>query len=98
MPGDGEDAAGLDQKPQGTGKPDWSASAPPHRVGGDSVGKPETEIGPVANFRVARHPPTEVASQIGVSTHLPTRCAPPMTRRTSGRVGPFRFSRAVDAR
>jgi hypothetical protein len=33
MPGDGEDAIGLDQKPEGTGKPDRSASAPRHRVG-----------------------------------------------------------------
>jgi len=33
MPGDGEDAIGLDQKPEGTGKPDLSASAPRHRVG-----------------------------------------------------------------
>ena len=35
MPGDGEDALGLDQKPEGTGKPDRSASAsaPRHRVG-----------------------------------------------------------------
>ncbi len=28
MPGDGEDAIGLDQKSEGTGKPDRSASAP----------------------------------------------------------------------
>ena len=37
---DGEDAIGLDQKPEGTGKPDRSASAPRHRVGvagGDST-------------------------------------------------------------
>src|SRR5713226_9580130 len=33
MPGDEEDAIGLDQKPEGTGKPDRSASAPRHRVG-----------------------------------------------------------------
>jgi hypothetical protein len=33
MPGDGEDSIGLDQKPEGTGKPDRSASAPRHRVG-----------------------------------------------------------------
>jgi hypothetical protein len=33
MPGDGEDAIGLDQKLEGTGKPDRSASAPRHRVG-----------------------------------------------------------------
>ena len=33
MPGDGEDAIGLDQKPEGTGKPDRSASAPRHQVG-----------------------------------------------------------------
>jgi hypothetical protein len=25
MPGDGQDAIGLDQKPKGTGKPEWSA-------------------------------------------------------------------------
>src|SRR5713226_4330677 len=40
MPGDEEDAIGLDQKPEGTGKPDRSASAPRHRVGvagGDST-------------------------------------------------------------
>jgi hypothetical protein len=40
VPGDGEDAIGLDQKPVGTGKADRSASAPPHRegvVGGDST-------------------------------------------------------------
>ena len=33
MPGDGEGAIGLDQKPEGTGKPDRSASAPRHRAG-----------------------------------------------------------------
>ena len=33
MPGDGEDAIGLDRKPEGTGKPDRSASAPRYRVG-----------------------------------------------------------------
>src|SRR5258706_219174 len=33
MPGDGEDSIGLDQKPEGTGKPDRSPSAPRHRVG-----------------------------------------------------------------
>ena len=33
MPGDGEDAIGLDQKREGTGKPDRSASSPRHRVG-----------------------------------------------------------------
>src|SRR2546422_3663715 len=33
MPGDEEDAIGLDQKPEGTGKPDRSASSPRHRVG-----------------------------------------------------------------
>src|SRR5437879_806430 len=33
MPGDGEDAIGLNQKPDGTGKPDRSASAPRHPVG-----------------------------------------------------------------
>src|ERR1700690_155595 len=40
IPGDGEDAKGLDQKPEGTGKPDRSASAPRHQVGvvgGDST-------------------------------------------------------------
>ena len=40
MLGDGEDAIGLDQKPEGTGKPDRSARAPRHRVsvvGGNST-------------------------------------------------------------
>jgi hypothetical protein len=33
MPGEGDDAIGLDQKPEGTGEPDRSGSAPRHRVG-----------------------------------------------------------------
>jgi hypothetical protein len=33
MPGDGEGTIGLDQKPEGTGKPDRPASSPRHRVG-----------------------------------------------------------------
>ena len=40
MPGDGEDAIRLEQKPEGTGEPDRSASAPRNRVGavgGDST-------------------------------------------------------------
>ena len=37
MTGDVEGAIGLDQKTEGTGKPDRFASAPRHRVGGDST-------------------------------------------------------------
>ena len=38
MPGDGEDAIGLDQKPEGTGKPDRSASVPRQRVERSGLG------------------------------------------------------------